>query len=213
VVSDKSKPQPLTDTATVTVIITNVNEKPLIHNLPDTLYITLPVKDSMPITYKLDVTDEDVSTVYIYTLTPDNFFNSVNQSTGLLTISDSNKFYIGDSIFNISIKVKDNGSPSQNTTGKLTIYIKNRPKQSSIQEYLLSQTSVFPNPAKDKLFIEIPEGISSAKLIITDMQGKTVLQEKVNESKSIDISALREGVYLYRLKSGKEVVTGRVVKE
>ncbi len=66
---------------------------------------------------------------------------------------------------------------------------------------------VYPNPVKDKLFIQSETGIS--KFEIYDITGKQILTGNMANVKSINISALPTGVYV--LKIGN--YSGKFVKE
>jgi hypothetical protein len=73
-----------------------------------------------------------------------------------------------------------------------------------------SSVEVFPNPAKNTVIISIP--VNSAKLRITDAQGKTQFFEQITNGQQIDISFYENGVYLLTLESETEKVVKRIVK-
>jgi glucose/arabinose dehydrogenase len=63
--------------------------------------------------------------------------------------------------------------------------------------------TIYPNPAKNILFIDKSEGNYPTKMEIYDVNGKLVLQqetEKINQNK-IDISQLTTGVYFVTIKN------------
>ena len=66
--------------------------------------------------------------------------------------------------------------------------------------YASGSIMVFPNPASDKLIIDIP--VPEAILKLVSIQGKLLLVEKIySESNSLDISALPEGIYLMQVQT------------
>ncbi len=71
---------------------------------------------------------------------------------------------------------------------------------------------VYPNPASDQITIET-ETLSALEYSLYDMAGKKILNGVYANSKSIDISFLRNGVYFLRIenKNGFKVV--KVIKE
>ena len=78
---------------------------------------------------------------------------------------------------------------------------------------LNAQLSVYPNPTKDALNVDIStSSMSNTTLLITDMLGNMVKQLIVhNSSLLIDVSDLSEGIYNISLHSNEGVVNKRVV--
>ncbi len=73
---------------------------------------------------------------------------------------------------------------------------------------------VYPNPSSDRLTLDVPESWSgTAWLIVRDIQGRTVLQDKIEGSvHHLDISFLRSGHYFVELQGRKNKLFGRFVK-
>jgi hypothetical protein len=71
--------------------------------------------------------------------------------------------------------------------------------------------SVYPNPVKDKLFIESPSIIEQAQLI--DCFGRTL--EAVFNIQAHEFSLLNKppGIYILRLKSGNRFKTVKIIKQ
>jgi len=71
-------------------------------------------------------------------------------------------------------------------------------------------TDVYPNPASEKLFIDIPK--AAERLEIYDMQGKLIMQTAAIEVgvHSIDVSALAEGIYVVLVQTGDGVYKSKV---
>ncbi len=79
--------------------------------------------------------------------------------------------------------------------------------------------SLYPNPAKEKIFIELINSGSPFSVAIINAAGKTVQNDEFNIartsmpviSKSIDISALSHGVYVLQIISNEKILTKRFI--
>lgn len=69
------------------------------------------------------------------------------------------------------------------------------------------QITLYPNPATDKLFVNVP----NAEISIMDLQGKLVKQTS-NET-TLDVSQLQQGVYFVKVVANGEVMTSKFVKQ
>jgi hypothetical protein len=90
---------------------------------------------------------------------------------------------------------------------------------SNIEEAYLPQLNikVYPNPADKQLYMLVStKENANAYLTLTDIQGKTILQETItyNSLKSIDISALAQGSYMliHQSEQGKIISTHQIQK-
>ncbi len=81
----------------------------------------------------------------------------------------------------------------------------------SIDEYNMDQISVSPNPANNYITLDIPNNPSNFTSQLYDITGKQVMQ-KYNE-KTMDISKIKSGVYILRVKTDNGVVSKRIVKK
>ena len=80
-----------------------------------------------------------------------------------------------------------------------------------VQNVNASNISVFPNPANDFIVVKA-EQISD--ITITDLSGKIVYQNKLNNSRiNIDLTAFESGVYIVSVKDNKSVYTQKFIKE
>ncbi len=74
--------------------------------------------------------------------------------------------------------------------------------------------SVFPNPARNLVNIELMNGGIIDIIELYDISGKMVHSIKANDaSKTIDVSALKKGVYLLSIKAQGETTSRYFVKE
>ena len=74
---------------------------------------------------------------------------------------------------------------------------------------------IYPNPAKDQCFIQLPENSDVAVVNIFDVSGKLVLSKNLNQlnsTYSLEIQSLSEGMYLIEINTNDKLYTGRLVK-
>lgn len=71
---------------------------------------------------------------------------------------------------------------------------------------------LYPNPVKDVLNIKTNQSNAGIVLEIYDLLGKKVLDERI-ENSSIDISSLKNGIYLVKLITNNTSVTKKIIKE
>ncbi len=83
----------------------------------------------------------------------------------------------------------------------------------------LSSFSISPNPAQDIATVQFSlEEENNVSLEIFDINGrkvKTILSEKMNvgeQSHQVDLSDLDSGIYYLHIRTGKKIVTRKVVK-
>jgi len=76
-------------------------------------------------------------------------------------------------------------------------------------ENSLEAIRIYPNPARDVLHIELPEGHNSFKVEISDMNGRLILNAE-NEKK-MNTSGLANGAYMVTVKSDKNSITKKVI--
>ena len=83
-------------------------------------------------------------------------------------------------------------------------------KTLSVNELDLNQALIYPNPAHDKLWIEIQSGLSRIK--IYDFSGKLILEKKV-EFDSIDLDELPRGHYLIQLFNNQGSMVKKLIRQ
>ena len=73
---------------------------------------------------------------------------------------------------------------------------------------------LFPNPATDKITIDLSGKTMVRDLVIVNVQGQDILTQKSTEPiTQIDISSLPAGIYFVRLTNDKTVAVGKIIKE
>jgi hypothetical protein len=82
-----------------------------------------------------------------------------------------------------------------------------------VKEQQKSKFSLYPNPATDKITIEIAEGQVTSQLSMRNLNGEEILTCSLIKPKTqIDISNLSIGVYFVRLTKERAVDVGKFVK-
>ncbi len=80
----------------------------------------------------------------------------------------------------------------------------------SVENTLFEKVKIFPNPAHDKLFIQLP--VKEASVSIFDLSGKRLIDNLIiNNEISIDISNLAEGIYYIEIKSQHNKTTEKLI--
>lgn len=139
-------------------------------------------------------------------------------------------------VFSVVNTVKGKGN--SNDLNFYTVY-DNEPNLNGVTYYRLKQTDfngsfqysdiiavqgesekkavLFPNPFMDELTLQLSEKISSqVDLTLTDVTGNVILRKSYAEVNSkevkIPVSAIRKGIYFYKVSFDGKVTTGRLVK-
>ena len=82
---------------------------------------------------------------------------------------------------------------------------------STISAVSAQHTSIYPNPANDKLYINTHASYTAA---VYNMTGQCLSTQNVGElSNSLDISSLSPGTYYITLRNEKETQTLRFIKQ
>lgn len=80
-----------------------------------------------------------------------------------------------------------------------------------VSEVNLITSSVYPNPAKNEVQFSVANG-KPTEAVLTDLNGKEVGRYELNTtSKTVDVSDLKQGIYLYQLnENGKTISKGKI---
>jgi hypothetical protein len=71
----------------------------------------------------------------------------------------------------------------------------------------------FPNPVKDLFHLET-ENAEELDISFMDVFGKEIRKEKIANTRSINVSDLKAGIYLLSIAKDKEVIyTTKIIKE
>ncbi|MCX6351586.1 MAG: T9SS type A sorting domain-containing protein [Bacteroidetes bacterium] len=71
----------------------------------------------------------------------------------------------------------------------------------------------YPNPCSGNLNVALPQDNTSYNVSLFDVQGKLMLSQKVEANDlQMDISTLKNGIYILQCSNGEKMQTGRIVK-
>lgn len=77
---------------------------------------------------------------------------------------------------------------------------------SSIFSNYNAKITFYPNPTKDFLNINFPEGLlNNREYVIYDLNGKTVLKNKLKEDNKIDVTNLNNGIYFINIANQNSI--------
>ena len=88
-------------------------------------------------------------------------------------------------------------------------YYRNYPPL-EVPENKLQNIIFYPNPAGDKIFIKTP--INKLSILITDINGRTVISHENPNSNEIDVSSLKPGMYFLNIQSSEGNITKKFIK-
>ena len=106
----------------------------------------------------------------------------------------------------------NNGDVTENQGSGDYWVVKLAPDTLSTTDFLGNDLKMFPNPATATLTIQNPNNFSISKIIITDLEGKTVRQQEQNATQ-INVEQLATGMYILQAYSGEEKYTGKFFKK
>ena len=141
----------------------------------------------------IDLTAEGGTMPYIYSWM-DEFGNTIstepsisNLSAGTYTciITDQNNCFVETEIFTISF-------------------------ESSVEDEIFKDLSIYPNPALNQVFLETSSAIDNLRIF--DAQGKYVTEFE-NPGSSIDITTLQPGIYLIELSIEGKQAFRKLIKQ
>ena len=95
-----------------------------------------------------------------------------------------------------------------------TVYL--NPCQVNIDDVLVGELMVYPNPANQSITIELPELMNTAsQVMLYDLNGKNVYTNNFNGLNNLHIPVyqLMPGIYMIKLQNGEITYTGTFVKQ
>jgi hypothetical protein len=84
----------------------------------------------------------------------------------------------------------------------------------SVDEYNVSNYSIFPNPTNDVLNIKVKTNFGKVTMTLTDINGRVVLTQKanLNSAAQLNISALQSGIYILTIKGENIYTNNKIIK-
>jgi len=84
----------------------------------------------------------------------------------------------------------------------------------SVNETEKAKFFVYPNPVSSQLYIQGLENTEGLQAILTDINGKILVDERLNDGESkLDVSSLSPGVYTLRVVSASDEFQTKIVIE
>ncbi|NTW26336.1 MAG: T9SS type A sorting domain-containing protein, partial [Lentimicrobium sp.] len=88
--------------------------------------------------------------------------------------------------------------------------------ESPVELELEMEMSVYPNPASDKIFVNLNNNLITADdVFLFDMTGKQYQVRSVKPSErmiEVDLSAIKAGMYILRIKTPEEIKVYRIIR-
>lgn len=81
-----------------------------------------------------------------------------------------------------------------------------------VDNSLLAQISLYPNPTSDKLYIKMPASTKLESAFMVDLLGKRT-QIKIGKNNTLDVSKMASGIYFLQLETPVGTATKKVIKK
>ncbi len=72
---------------------------------------------------------------------------------------------------------------------------------------------IYPNPVSDFVTVDLQQISNPVQFELFDMQGHEIMSREITNTENISLKGLSEGLYLYNLSSGKERISGKIIKQ
>lgn len=134
---------------------------------------------------------------------------TIDSYSGIITVADSTALDYGTTpVFNLTVKIQDNGVGNLNDEATVTINLNNTTGFNNIES---QNFKIYPNPARDFVNIEIQNTENNNTLVeIVNINGQLIYSETIsNNSQTIDLSDYSPGIYYVRINSS----INRIVKK
>lgn len=135
-----------------------------------------------------------------------------NSLPAWLTFNSETKEFSGipDAVQVIMIKLIATDEFGANISQEFKLTVKSAVSVSELTE---DEVSIYPNPANDKIYVEIPNN-NKSQLSIVDITGQELYSSPINSKKSeIDLRSFAKGIYFVKIKSSGKEVTKKIVLE
>ncbi|SHJ63445.1 Por secretion system C-terminal sorting domain-containing protein [Reichenbachiella agariperforans] len=182
--------------------------------------------------YKWDRTNNDwiMEVKHIYGLDSHNFLNSItNIYFDNDTTSKKNVFSFDFSIAKDEITLPSSYSNFVAFHHKITSneYFSNELEKYREAKFYYSEDvllaiidktpqgvlTVYPNPAKESLFVNFPNKCNQALFELYDIRGEKIISLSTNKGEEIKINELGQGLYIYSIICEQNRSTGKLIKD
>lgn len=156
-----------------------------------------------PIRAKVYIFGHDIDNSFVYSSLPTGFY-ARHIEAGSYTVGFSSPGYFSKSIKNVNVANHQ----------KTTLDVQLRPLTFGIEEAVVAESMVFPNPVHDAIQVVLPEEVNETFAYhIYNSMGGLVLSGNMNPSSGkVTLNStgeMQHGVYILRITTGKRVYTDR----
>ena len=97
---------------------------------------------------------------------------------------------------------------SLNTTTSLNYHATvNACTPNGITELEAASISIYPNPVRNELTVDLPQNLDNGRLEIYNLIGSKVYSQPLTGTKAFDVSALETGIYMARISEGGRLLS------
>lgn len=72
---------------------------------------------------------------------------------------------------------------------------------------------IYPNPATNFVQLLLNNTYETFTFQLFDIQGRSLLNKEISNNEKIDLSSFERGVYLYKINAGRNIESGKLIKE
>ncbi len=185
-------------------------------------------------------TDQTLNTKAITVRNGTLILPSTSGGIGTLTVTTQRVFSGSDGTFNVSVNGTSVGTvaysdteqtvsiPNINVENNVSIVFDSNSGSSnrvrfddltytcysalSIQEFDVTSIKLHPNPVKNNLTIDLKSNIKT-NIEIYDILGKRVLKTTLNRTSTINLQALKAGVYIVKITQKNATISNKLIKQ
>lgn len=166
-----------------------------------------------------DVTDPELTIVEEFTVQLDENGNATITSADVVTSAIDNcgvidttlsrSAFTRDDIGNVLVEVTISDAAGNSTSAGLIVIVEGTV---GFRELATIGAKIYPNPTEGNLELATSTPIDVVKVM--DMTGKTIIRRSnVSKLESFDLSGFSNGIYIFQLRAGDELIHAKVVKK
>ncbi|MFC2137232.1 cadherin domain-containing protein [Bacteroidota bacterium] len=221
VVQDNSD-ETASDTADIQIVVLNANEAPeFIGNQLFRIYGVLSVGDYIGTLTAIDP-DGDNIYYYLFDNSVDDLFAVIDSTGDIVSAADTVLARTNQYAF--LVKAQDDAIESLWTQSLVTVIIDSSTLEPpvenpvSIDEIInIDEIKIFPNPANEELYVQLPEKMEKGTLELITFNGQllyssVITSENVNPVK-VSLQEIENGMYFIRIVVGDENYQFKFIKE
>lgn len=197
---------------TVIISVLNVNDPPEIGQIPGTQYFYTGKENSIVFPENM-ITDPDTGDKLTFQLSTEN-----NSAPPAWLVFDPSTLSIsgnppGDEkgVYNLKITATDDSGSKEYLIFKLEVSFPTAIGDQNRNTLF----RVYPNPVKDILVFDIPDGKDGASIGISNIAGQIIKTFKLQPglAKSVSLSEIEPGIYFVRIRQGNLEQVKKIIKE